>query len=316
MSNNVPDALAKDLERAWSDSKLANILYHDWEAETYDDKWSISYDQRCVDYARNCFDHIVPREQQDSYDTVVELGSGTGFFLLNLMQSGVGKRGIATDVSSGMVSVAVRNGKQLGLTVTGTVADAESLPFASQSVDLVVGHAVLHHVPDLEALFSEVIRILRPGGRFVFCGEPTEKGDVIARSLSRLTWWVSTHVTALPPLRDRWAKEPHEIEESSRAQALESVVDIHTFDPDSLARIAVRSGAVDVNTVTEELSASWFGWPVRTFEASVKPGALGWGWANFAFGTWKKLEALDKNLLSKVVPDEFFYNVCITGCAP
>lgn len=306
----------EQLKAAWQDPKLANIVYHDWEAESYDDKWSISYDQRCVDYARNCFDHVLPVSQQDEYDMVIELGSGTGFFLLNLMQSGIGKRGIVTDLSSGMVSVATRNGRGLGLPIAGAVADAESLPFADSSVDLVVGHAVLHHVPDLDKLFTEVVRILKPGGRYVFCGEPTQKGDVIARALSRATWWASKKVTALPPLADKWAKSEAELDESSREQALEAAVDIHTFDPGLLARIAIRNGSVDVHTVTEELSASWFGWPVRTFEAAVKPGALGWGWANFAFGTWKKLEQFDKRVLSKVVPDQYFYNVCITGTSP
>jgi ubiquinone/menaquinone biosynthesis C-methylase UbiE len=301
------------------DPKLANIVYHDWESESYDQKWSISYDQRCVDYARNCFDHAVPRAIQGvdlAQAKVLELGSGTGFFLLNLMQSGIGSTGIVTDLSSGMVSVAVRNGKNLALNVSGLVADAEHLPFADSSVDLVVGHAVLHHVPDLDALFAEVNRVLRPGGRFVFCGEPTQKGDVIARALSRLTWWTSTRMTRLPMLAEKWARPEQELSASSREAALEAVVDIHTFDPDQLARVALRSGSVDVSTVTEELTASWFGWPVRTFEASVKPDALGWGWANFAFGTWKRLESLDRNLLSKIVPDEYFYNVCITGVAP
>ena len=304
---------------AKSDPKLANIAYHDWEAESYDEKWSISYDQRCVDYARNCFDHVVPSELQGpelAAATVVEIGSGTGFFLLNLMQSGIGGTGIMTDLSSGMVSVAVRNGKGLGLNVTGLVADAERLPFVDSRLDLVVGHAVLHHVPDLDALFSEVIRVLRPGGRFVFCGEPTQKGDVVARALSRLTWWTSTRVTKLPLLAEKWARPQAELSASSREAALESVVDIHTFDPDQLARIALRKGCVEVSTVTEELTASWFGWPVRTFESSVKSDSLGLGWANFAFGTWKKLETLDRNILSKVVPDKYFYNVCITGVAP
>ena len=45
----------EQFDLAKSDPKLANIAYHDWEAESYDEKWSISYDQRCVDYARNCF---------------------------------------------------------------------------------------------------------------------------------------------------------------------------------------------------------------------------------------------------------------------
>ncbi len=309
----------EQFDLAKTDPKLANIVYHDWESESYDDKWSISYDQRCVDYARNCFDHVVPPALQGAglaHATVMELGSGTGFFLLNLMQSGIGSTGIVTDLSSGMVSVALRNGKNLNLNVTGLVADAERLPFADSSVDLVVGHAVLHHVPDLDTLFTEVNRVLRPGGRFVFCGEPTQKGDAVARALSRLTWWTSTRVTKLPLLVNKWARPEHELTASSREAALESMVDIHTFDPDELARVALRSGCVDVSTVTQELSASWFGWPVRTFENSVKSDALGRGWANFAFGTWKRLASLDRNLLSKVVPDEFFYNVCITGVAP
>ena len=177
-----------DLAKA--DPKLANIVYHDWEAESYDDKWSISYDQRCVDYARNCFDHVVPRESQGSDlagSRVVELGSGTGFFLLNLMQSGIGGSGIVTDLSSGMVSVAVRNGKNLGLDVTGLVADAELLPFVDSSVDLVVGHAVLHHVPDLDALFAEVNRVLRPGGRMqiVTAAPGDEHGPFMFADLAR-----------------------------------------------------------------------------------------------------------------------------------
>ena len=51
-----PHATAEQVEAALKDSKLAQVLYHDWEAETYDDKWSISYDKRCVDYARDLFD--------------------------------------------------------------------------------------------------------------------------------------------------------------------------------------------------------------------------------------------------------------------
>ncbi|HVF20000.1 MAG TPA: SAM-dependent methyltransferase, partial [Mycobacteriales bacterium] len=37
------------------DAKQANIVYHDYEAEQYDEKWSISYDERCIDYARDRF---------------------------------------------------------------------------------------------------------------------------------------------------------------------------------------------------------------------------------------------------------------------
>ncbi|BCI90029.1 hypothetical protein NIIDMKKI_52350 [Mycobacterium kansasii] len=85
-----PHATAEQVEAARHDSKLAQVLYHDWEAENYDEKWSISYDQRCVEYARGRFDAIVPDEvlSELPYDRALELGCGTGFFLLNLIQAG------------------------------------------------------------------------------------------------------------------------------------------------------------------------------------------------------------------------------------
>lgn len=311
----------QELDRARTDPKLANVLYHDWEAGSYDAKWSISYDQRCIDYARDRFVHVVSSTSSDDrsswpYGRALELGSGTGFFLLNLMQAGVIARGTVTDISPGMVEVAVRNGRALGLDIDGRSADAESLPFADESFDLVVGHAVLHHIPDVDQALREVLRVLAPGGRFVFCGEPTQHGDFIARRLSRLTWWTTKRVTHLPVLRERWARPKTELDASSQAAALEALVDLHTFDPDRLAATCMRAGAIDVHTVTEELTASWFGWPVRTFEAAVAPGALGWGWANFAFQGWQRLSWLDEHVLAKVVPDELFYNVCVTGRRP
>ena len=178
------------------------MLYHDWEAESYDDKWSISYDKRCVDYARDLFDATVPTEELRDlpYDRALELGCGSGFFLLNLIQAGVARRGSVTDLSPGMVKVATRNGANLGLEIDGRVADAEGIPYEDDTFDLVVGHAVLHHIPDVELSLREVVRVLKPGGRFVFAGEPTTVGNGYARALSTLTWRVSDqrHQAARP----------------------------------------------------------------------------------------------------------------------
>jgi len=308
-----PHASAAEVEAAWNDPKLANVLYHDWEATTYDEKWSISFDERCIDYAKARFAHIAGK-QGWPYGKSLELGCGTGFFTLNLKLAGVINEAHVTDLSPGMVEVAQRNAKSLGFDVSGRVADAERLPYDDNTFDLVVGHAVLHHIPDLDKAFAEIIRVLRPGGRFVFAGEPTIWGDKIARRLSRTTWWLATNVTKFGPLQS-WRRPQGELDESSRAAALEAVVDIHTFDPDSLAAIAQRAGAKQVKTKTDELTAAWFGWPVRTFECAVRPEKLGFGWSNFAMKGWQHLSRVDA-VLAYLVPAKLYYNVEITGTKP
>ncbi|GAB2682189.1 class I SAM-dependent methyltransferase [Thalassiella azotivora] len=308
-----PHASADEVEAAWKDNKLAQVLYHDWEAETYDEKWSISFDDRCISYARDRF-VAVAGDEGWPYGDVLELGAGTGFFSLNLRQAGVVDRVTVTDLSPGMVEAAKENARRLGFEIEGRVADAEALPFPDDSFDLVVGHAVIHHVPDVEQALREVLRVLRPGGRFVIAGEPTRIGDWYARRLGRLTWEATTRATRLGPLRG-WSRPQEELDEASRAAALESVVDLHTFDPAELGRTALRAGAVDVRTQTEELTAAFLGWPVRTFEVAVNPDKLGWGWATFAYTSWLRLSAVDR-VLAKALPQKVFYNVAITGVKP
>jgi ubiquinone/menaquinone biosynthesis C-methylase UbiE len=309
-----PDVSEEEVRAAFKDPKLANVIYHDWEASTYDDKWSISYDERCIEYAVSVF-RAVAGEEDTPYPKAMELGSGTGFFLLNLMQGGVIKKGSVTDLSPGMVQAALRNAEHLGLDVDGKVADAERIPYPDDSFDLVIGHAVLHHIPDVPGAFAEVLRVLKPGGRFVFCGEPTKIGDWYARNLGRLTWALTTTVTRLPWLRG-WRRPQEELDESSRAAWLEAFVDIHTFDPDELERWALGAGAVDVKSVTEEFAAALFGWPVRTYEAAVPAEKLTPRWRLFAYRAWLRLSAVDRNVLAKVLPRSVFYNVMITGTKP
>ena len=52
-----PHASAEEVEAARHDRKHANVLYHDWEAGSYDDRSSIPYDERCITYPPYPFPH-------------------------------------------------------------------------------------------------------------------------------------------------------------------------------------------------------------------------------------------------------------------
>jgi len=71
-------ATKEEVEAARSDPKQANILYHDWEATTYDEKWSISFDDRCTVYAKERFTAIAG-EDGWPYEKALESAVGPDF---------------------------------------------------------------------------------------------------------------------------------------------------------------------------------------------------------------------------------------------
>ncbi|MDQ3538468.1 MAG: class I SAM-dependent methyltransferase [Actinomycetota bacterium] len=299
------------------DVKAQQVAYHDWESRHYDDKWSISFDQRCVDYAYGRFRKAVPEAPR--FDRVLEVGCGTGFFLLNLAQAGVVGAAHCTDISTGMVDACVANGARLGIKVHGRVADVEDLPYDDGSFDLVVGHAVVHHVPDLPAAFRELRRVLAPGGRLVIAGEPTRTGDRIAAQVkraARVGVKLAAAVAGSQRILAAPTTGPQHHEHHEHVAALETEVDLHTFDPAELEGLATSAGFTDIRTVTEELTANWFGWATRTVEAMVRPGALPNGYPRFAYRTWQRLFAFDEAIAQRVVPKGAFYNCILTATAP
>src|SRR3954468_735294 len=156
-----------------------NVRYHDVAAAEYDAKWGIDFGDRgaeqVVGKVRKAFG-----AGAGPFRASLEIGAGTGYFSLHLLKAGIVGEATATDISPGMLEALEANAERLGLEVATKVCDAERLPFDDGSFDLVFGHAVLHHIPDLDRAFREFRRVLRPGGVVFFAGEPSRHGDRIA----------------------------------------------------------------------------------------------------------------------------------------
>ncbi len=162
-----------------------NTRYHDVAATTYDEKWGIDFGDTGRDQVLGKLRKVLGPELDDGFESALEIGAGTGYFSLNLMRAGLVGELTCTDISPGMLEVLQANAAErlepAARVRTYVQADAESLPFADGSFDLVFGHAVLHHLPDLDRAFGEFHRVLRPGGWIVFAGEPSFLGDRLAR---------------------------------------------------------------------------------------------------------------------------------------
>ncbi len=289
--------------------KEVNERYHDVAASSYDSKWGIDFGEIGQEQVAGKLRKALGRWPERPFGDALEIGAGTGYFSLNLMQAGAIARATATDISPGMLATLGENAERLGLSVTTAAAEAETLPFGDESFDLVFGHAVLHHIPDLEQAFSEFARVLRPGGTVAFCGEPSRYGDFLAAIPKR-----TALLTA--PLWRRLvgaSARDYEAEADHNGHDLEPEVDVHAFSPGDLRRFCASAGLGEVRVKGEELLASIHGWTVRTLEASAEPEEVPWGWRKFAFRSYIALQRLDNQVLEPRLPPQLFYNLLVSA---
>lgn len=95
----------------------------------------------------------------------LEYGCGTGALAFDLAAKGC--RSAAIDISPVAIETAETEARERGLDVRFAEMNAEAMSFEPNSFDLVYGSGILHHL-DIERATTEVVRVLRPGGRAVF----------------------------------------------------------------------------------------------------------------------------------------------------
>jgi SAM-dependent methyltransferase len=292
--------------------KDVNARYHDAAASEYDSKWGIDFGPIGQDQVRAKVEKALGHWPEAPFRDALEIGSGTGYFSLNLLQLGLIERLVATDISPGMLATLSTTASGLGLDAKTKVTDAERLPFDDERFDLVFGHAVLHHLPDLEGALREMDRVLRPGGTLAFCGEPSRYGDLLAAvpkrgaQLAAPLWRLAVGASARRP----------DAEQERDGHQLEPEVDVHAFDPRQLAGLLGGAGFEGVRIRGEELLANMFGWTVRTLEGSAEPEEIPYRWRELAFRGYIALQRADTAMLEPRLPPALFYNLVLSARKP
>jgi arsenite methyltransferase len=125
-------------------------------------------------------------------ETVVDLGSGRGNDVIRLAEI-VGKKGFVygIDISEGMLTKARKNAKKFGITnCEFKFSTIEKLPLEDCSVNLFISNCTINHAQDKTAVWNEVYRVLKPGGRFVV-----------------------SDIYSSEPVPEKWATDPEAIAE-------------------------------------------------------------------------------------------------------
>jgi arsenite methyltransferase len=177
-------------------------------------------------------------------ETVLDLGSGPGLDAF-LAARAVGPRGrvIGVDMTPRMIERARAGARQAGFAnVEFREGRLEALPVEDASVDAVTSNCVINLVPDKAAVFREVARVLRPGGRMVVSDIVVEGPlpEAVARDLAA---WVGCVAGAVP--RGEYLR----LVEAAGLERVEVLRDddhgaaMETVAPDEVRSLLERTGA-------------------------------------------------------------------------
>lgn len=104
----------------------------------------------------------------------LEVGTGSGAIARRLARRAANGNVQANDPSPGLIAYA-RSRPDLPPNLEFSVASGASLPQKPSSVDNLILHTVLSHVPDPTVLIAEAVRVLKPGGALIICDADFEK---------------------------------------------------------------------------------------------------------------------------------------------
>lgn len=139
---------------------------------------------------------------------LLDIGCGTGELILLADKRSLGSsRLVGLDVEPGMLAQARKKARAANSSAEFTKAGMEDIPYPDDSFDMVTSSLMLHHVPkDVHAQgFGEVLRVLRPGGKFIVADV-----NIAHRSIVATLHW-GRQKLAENPLQQTLSKQLQEV---------------------------------------------------------------------------------------------------------
>jgi len=143
------------------------------------EKSKIAFNQQAATYdedikgqhARNLYPVLLKELTGLDFNTVLDLGCGTGAVMQAIFELFPDKRVYGIDISENMLQKAKEKLKDKA---TLTLGDSEHLPYANEMFDVVYCNDSFHHYPAPEKVIAEVYRVLKPTGSFIIsdCWQP------------------------------------------------------------------------------------------------------------------------------------------------
>ena len=221
--------------------KDVNTRYHDAAADEYDAKWGIDFGDTGQEQVRLKLAKALGGGSTSAASaTALEIGSGTGYFSLNLLQLGVVERLTATDISPGMLqrlSADRRGARARG--ARPSPPRPRSCPSRTRASTSSSATPSSTTSPTSSGPSPNSAASCGPGGAIAFAGEPSRYGDRLAAAPE-----AGRHArrARLAPRRRRRAARLVAEAEQSHGHALEGEVDVHAFAPADLRRMLRDAG--------------------------------------------------------------------------
>ena len=140
-------------------------IFEEMEIKEIDKRYSQLAESDCCLSCGGAINYAEPA----TGEICVDLGSGRGTEVLRMAEA-VGENGFVygIDISEGMLEKARRNAEKFGVTNVNFIrCELEKLELPDKVADLVISNCTLNHAADKQAVWNEIFRILKPGGRFV-----------------------------------------------------------------------------------------------------------------------------------------------------